>query len=75
MAESDELEQRVREALRIDAEAGPDYASTIHARVMALAAANPHTRPVRHNAHRMMMMVTMIACLMLLSFIIFQITR
>ncbi|MBA3825531.1 MAG: hypothetical protein H0X24_16740 [Ktedonobacterales bacterium] len=42
MSERNEFERDVREALRAEAEAGPDYRVALHARVMARVLAASH---------------------------------
>ena len=46
MSERNEFERDVREALRAEAEAGPDYRATLHARVMERVLAASAAPPV-----------------------------
>jgi hypothetical protein len=76
--EHDDLEKRVRDALNTEAEAGPDYATSLHARIMAHIATSPRMPPLPHQTahrHQMMMMAAMVIGIALLAFIVFQVMR
>ena len=74
--EFDDLEKQVRDVLNAEAEAGPDYATVLHARIMARvedAVHAPQPAPQYTLSRRpMMMMAAMVIGIALLALIVFH---
>lgn len=72
----DDLEKQVRDALHAEAEAGPDYATVLHMRIMARVVAAAHApapaQPPTSRRRQMMMMAAMVIGIALLAFIVFH---
>lgn len=80
MSERNEFERDVREALRAEAEAGPDYRATLHARVMERVLAASAAPPVPTASppvlpRRMVMMALGAAIVALVVLALFALTH
>ncbi len=80
MSERNEFERDVREALRAEAEAGPDYRTALHARVMDRVWAATHDQPAAPPRpavplQRMAMMALGAAIVLLAALTIIALTR